>query len=134
MELPLSRSTGAAEAVAGGCPGLRLYTVARSTAGTPQTDARGAWQVCDAEAAAPFSAVAYHFGMQLHRALGVPVGLIHASWGGTPAEAWTSREALVAELLLRPMVDAFDSALRDPAVSGGGAQARRMEAATSRST
>jgi sialate O-acetylesterase len=44
----------------------------------------------------------------------VKVGLIHSSWGGTPAEAWTSREALQAEPSLRPMVADFDAALRDP--------------------
>jgi sialate O-acetylesterase len=41
-----------------------------------------------------FSAVAYHFGQSLQKSLKVPVGLIHTSWGGTPAEAWTSPEFL----------------------------------------
>ncbi len=43
-----------------------------------------------------FSAVAYHFGRNLQPSLDVPVGLIHTSWGGTPAEAWTSQETLAA--------------------------------------
>jgi sialate O-acetylesterase len=39
-----------------------------------------------------FTAVGYFFGRDLERARHVPIGLIHSSWGGTPAEAWT-REA-----------------------------------------
>src|SRR5438034_1071271 len=41
-------------------------------------------------------AVAYYVGREVQQALGVPVGLIHTSWGGTPAQAWTSKEALSA--------------------------------------
>ncbi len=54
-----------------------------------------------------------YFGRELHHALGVPVGLIQTTWGGTPAEAWTPREALVAEPSLKPMVDAMDLAMHD---------------------
>ena len=74
-----------------------------------------------------FSAVAFYFGQDLHRALGVKVGLVHSSWGGTPAEAWTSREALAAEPSLRPMVADFDAALNDPGrAEGVRGAARRL--------
>ncbi|MDZ7725337.1 MAG: hypothetical protein U5R06_21590 [candidate division KSB1 bacterium] len=53
---------------------------------------------------ADFSAVGFFFGRHLHEHLDVPVGLIHSSWGGTPAEAWTSKEALVSDSLLKPLV------------------------------
>ena len=116
MELPLWRSQGADEAIAAGCPGLRLFLVAHASTATPGTDVEGRWQVCNAETAAAFSAVAFHFGRDVHRALGVPVGLIQAAWGGTPAEAWTPREALLAQPPLRELVDALDTATKDPAV------------------
>jgi len=45
-----------------------------------------------------FSAIGYFFGRDLHQALNVPIGLIHTSWGGTPAESWTSEEMLRARL------------------------------------
>jgi sialate O-acetylesterase len=51
------------------------------------------WQVCVPETARKFSAAAYFFGRELHRSLGVPVGLVVAAAGGTPAEYWIPREA-----------------------------------------
>jgi sialate O-acetylesterase len=114
MELPLHRSTGAVEATAGGCAGMRLFLVDQKVASAPAAEPGGKWQACDANTAAGFSAVAFHFGRELHRALGVPVGLIQAAWGGTPAEAWTPRATLTAEPSLRPMVDELDRALADP--------------------
>src|SRR6185436_12729790 len=116
MEFPLQRSKGGADHAALGCSGLRLFTVVSSTAAAPVTDLRGEWRACDAENAAAFSAVAFHFGRELHRALGIPVGIVQAAVGGTPAEAWTPRGALRAEATLQPMVDALDRALNDTAL------------------
>jgi sialate O-acetylesterase len=126
MEFILARSKGADQAVGSGCPGLRLFTVAKATAGSPKTDVSGAWQVCDADTAKDFSAVAFYFGQEVHRVLGVPVGLIHTSWGGTPAEAWTSREALLADASLKPMIEALDATAHD---AGARAEAARKVAA-----
>ena len=97
MEFPLRRASGADEAVADGCAGLRLFLEPQQTAAAPATKLAGEWQPCNRDTAAEFSAVAFHFGRQIHRALGVPVGLIQSAWGGTPAEAWTPRAALLAE-------------------------------------
>ncbi len=77
-------------------PDIRLFTVKKETAATPQIDCTGQWQVSTPESIVPFSAVAFYFGRALHEKLDVPIGLIHSSWGGTPAEAWTSAEALRA--------------------------------------
>jgi sialate O-acetylesterase len=76
---------------------LRTFTVGRKVADAPQSDVSGgAWESATAQARGRFSAVGYYFGRALRQARGVPVGLIHASWGGTPAEAWTSQSALEA--------------------------------------
>ena len=123
MAFPLARSTGAEQAVEGGCPGMRLFAVTHATAGSPKSEVEGEWQVCDAKTAREFSAVAFHFGQDLHRALGVPVGLVHSSQGGTPAEAWTSREALTAEPSLKPIVDAMDLSLSDEATRAAATRA-----------
>ena len=53
-----------------------------------------------------FTAVGYYFGLELRRRLGVPIGLIHASYGGTPAEPWVSREGLNKDPGLKAMADA----------------------------
>jgi sialate O-acetylesterase len=115
MQLPLTRSHGGAQVAAAGCSGLHLFMVAQVTSAEPKAEVEGKWRACDAAAAAEFSAVAFHFGRELHRALGIPVGLVQAAWGGTPAEAWTPREALLADPALRPTVDAYDLSTRDPA-------------------
>ena len=73
-------------------PRIRMLTVKRSTALEPLEEIEGAWQVCSPETAGTFSAVAYYFARDLHAELGVPVGIINSSWGGTRAQAWTSVE------------------------------------------
>lgn len=69
---------------------LRMFTVARKFALEPQDDCVGSWQLSSPSTAGEFSATAFFFGKQLQEKLQVPVGLIHTSWGGTPAEAWVS--------------------------------------------
>lgn len=52
------------------------------------------WQVCSPTTVGNFSAVGYFFARQLHRTLGVPVGMINNAWGGSACEAWINRETL----------------------------------------
>ena len=74
-------------------PQLRMFTDASGAATEPQERGKGSWVVSTAESVGPFSATAYFFGRDLHAKLGVPVGLVHSSVGGTPIEAWTSMDA-----------------------------------------
>ena len=64
-----------------------------------------------------FSAVALAFGRELHSRLNVPIGLIQSSWGGTRAEAWTSRDALNSSVALKPLVDSYLTESRDYAAN-----------------
>ena len=97
MEMQLRSTFEAKQAIAASeYPKIRLFTVAKATATGPLDKVRGEWKICGPETVPGFSAVAYYFGRDLQKALGVPVGLIHTSWGGTPAQAWTSQEALEA--------------------------------------
>src|SRR5471032_2855629 len=75
--------------------------------------ARGLWLPASKTTIGSFSAVALAFGREVHEKLGVPVGLIHASWGGTRAEAWTSRPALTANPALKPVLDAYLAGIQD---------------------
>jgi sialate O-acetylesterase len=108
--------TRAEEIAAAGHPQIRLFTVPVRAELTPQPDVTGAWKVCSPESMAEFSAVGYYFGRHLHRELGIPVGLINTSLGGTPCESWTSREALLSKPVLRPMIEIMDALLADPEI------------------
>jgi sialate O-acetylesterase len=93
-------------------PSICLFTVPARSASEPMEDlvptpatanpengaaAAGRWHVCGPDSAGPFSAVAYFFGRDLQRSLGVPVGLIHASYGGSPVGQWISARAVAED-------------------------------------
>jgi sialate O-acetylesterase len=112
MEWPLVNTTDGAEAVAQAKnPEIRLFTVEKHTSTSPLTDVEGHWVVTTPDDAAHFSAVGYFFGRELYEHLKVPIGLINSSWGGTPAEAWTSHEALLSSPELKPILDRYESSL-----------------------
>jgi sialate O-acetylesterase len=92
-------------------PRIRLFTVAKRPAAVPLHTVHGSWLECGPQTVANFSAVGYFFGRDLQKARNVPVGLIHTSWGGTPAESWTSKPALEAESALKYMADRQAQAL-----------------------
>jgi sialate O-acetylesterase len=113
MAFALSRATNADAAIAGAKDSqLRLFTVPHGASDTPVSEVSGSWVESSPETAAKFSAVAWFFGRDLRRALKVPVGLIHSSVGGTPAEAWTSRAGLEADPELRPILERQAEAVR----------------------
>jgi len=73
---------------------IRHFNVDIRTAEGPQLDVSGKWVVCTPETVMDFTAIGYIFGKEIHQNMKTPVGLINSTWGGTPAEAWTPREAL----------------------------------------
>ena len=85
---------GDIEAAASKLPNLRLIKVPQVGTQELQNDFKGQWRASAADSASSFSAVGFFFGRYLHRILGVPVGLIDNSWGGSAAEAWIRRETL----------------------------------------
>lgn len=114
MAWPVRRAANAQEEIADSDhPRLRLFTVPHRVSGEPLANVPGRWSAAGPDTVPPFSAVAYFFGRELHRAYGIPVGLIHASWGGTPAEAWTPEATLRSDEALLPIVERWEQALRD---------------------
>jgi sialate O-acetylesterase len=82
---------GSTEAIATSSnPKIRLFTVEHKTSLTPLDDFTGKWLECLPENVAEFSATAWFFGQMIHKVMGVPVGLIVSSWGGTRIEPWIS--------------------------------------------
>ena len=114
MEMGVGGCNNAAKEIAAAkYPQIRLFTVEKAKAAQPAADVKGNWTPCSPQNVGErgFSAAAYFFGRQLHKELKVPIGLIHTSWGGTPAEFWTSRKALEANPALKPLAQGESSCL-----------------------
>lgn len=101
MEWPMRASFNPEADIAGSAnPNLRLFQVTKRRSPKVQTDldyAAHAWAPASPESVRNFSAVGYYFGRTLEASLrekGVPVGIIHTSWGGSPAEVWMRSEVL----------------------------------------
>jgi len=106
MQWTVSNSNNPEEEIAAAnYPNIRLFYVPRTVALEPQDDCKADWKECSPETIGGFSAVAYFFGRTLNRELNVPIGLIHTSWGGTPAESWTRREILESDDKFIPIVE-----------------------------
>ncbi len=114
MEMPLAAVSNAytgisdsdTEIAAANYPDIRLFQVGNYSSqeplddveegivmyGVPVSDCK--WKPCTPETIPHFSSTAYFFAAELYRQLGVPIGIIDASWGGTSAEAWTPLSGL----------------------------------------
>lgn len=114
MEWPLNKSfQPEADIAAATNAQIRLFLVPKNKSDAPTTRIKSGWVVCSPEAIPGHSAVGYYFGRDLQQARKVPVGLIESYWGGSPAEAWTSRETLE----MRPryqteILDAYPEAVK----------------------
>lgn len=116
MEFQVKRANNApAEKAAANSPQMRVFRVSRLVAPTPQLVARGSWKPVTPETIGDVSAVGYYFGRKLHQELGVPIGLIDSAWGGTPAEAWVSPQALGTLPDFRQPLENWRNALANPA-------------------
>jgi len=107
MGLPLLMTrNGADVAKTANSPDIRFFTVAGHPAYRPANVVGGQWSVVTPQTANWVSAVAYYFARKVQAEMHVPIGLVLDNLGGTPAEAWTSTEAL------RPLKD-FDVPLAE---------------------
>jgi sialate O-acetylesterase len=98
-------ANGEAATAAANHPLLRLFNVSRAVAFKHASPPLGRWRACTPESVKEFSAAGYYFGVELQKELGVPVGLINSSYGGSQAEAWTPVDYLLASPDLRPTVE-----------------------------
>ncbi|HPO16282.1 MAG TPA: sialate O-acetylesterase [Candidatus Hydrogenedentes bacterium] len=114
MQWTVSNSNNAAQEIANAnYPSIRLFDVERTVATQPKDNCNGSWKVCSPESIPEFSAVLYYFGRELFTVLRVPMGLIHTSWGGTPAESWASRPTLASDPDLNVIVQRWDKILAE---------------------
>lgn len=96
LEFELHRTTDASEAIANAnYPGIRYFEVPRKMSSQEATNTNGGeWKISTPQTAAKFSGVAYHFAKNVHERLGIAVGIVEASWGGTAIDTWQSSRAL----------------------------------------
>jgi sialate O-acetylesterase len=125
----LSCLDGQAEATAADHPQIRLLRVPKRIELMPQEELESAWELCTPESISKpgwggFSAAAYYFGRHIQQQIGVPVGLIQTCWGGTPAETWTSSEALASSSTFAPRIEEMAAfiANREAALAAFSAQ------------
>ncbi len=98
MELRVPRTLNADQEIADAhYPLIRQFRVARNIAQTPQTQLKGDWVEAVPATVDQFSAVGYYFARDLYNKLNVPIGIIHASYGGTPAQSWTPAQTLATD-------------------------------------
>lgn len=87
---------------------IRFFYPQHWVAQTPQDKCEGSWSICTKDQVRHASAVAYFFGRELRKSLDCPIGLIVSSWGGTTAEAWTRRKALLGKPELQHFAEQLD--------------------------
>ncbi len=130
MEWPVSASLNPAEEIAAAnYPAIRQMKVGRLTAATPRDEVESAWQVCSPETVGGFTAAGYFMARELHRELGVPVGLINSSWGGTRIEPWTPLEGFARVPALAAIHEQVSGTLPDQERYRAALQAHRDEVA-----
>lgn len=106
MKLPLEDTENAATAIAeANFPDIRYFAVPQRLSPTPARDLPGgAWQHCNPDVVADFSALAYYFGRDIHLRTGLPIGIIEAAWGSTRIETWMSPDALADDPEAGPII------------------------------
>ncbi|MEI7437962.1 MAG: hypothetical protein WCL16_14245, partial [bacterium] len=114
MEMRLQDAeNGLADAALASDPCLRFLTIPRRVELTPLTSIGGlCWEECRSETAASFSALAYYCARALRKTHPeIPLGLISASVGATPGEAWLPRAVLESEPVFAPYLERWQRSL-----------------------
>lgn len=110
MAMTLAKTAGGSEATESATdPELRVFLLRPQAVSplAPLNDCRGQWEHALPSTVGKVSAVGYFFARRLREEVDIPIGLVHSAWGGTLAEQWTSRKALVENKETRPLWEAF---------------------------
>jgi hypothetical protein len=97
MEFAVHASTNAMGATYGARnDSIRYLNVQKTSAATPQEEIKGpvAWTPLTAETVGDASAVCYYMARSLQARYKIPVGFVHASWGGTTIQGWIGANSL----------------------------------------
>ncbi len=94
-------NNAAEEIINANYPMIRFFSVYHATSKYPQDHFTGEWTACTSESMRNFSVLAYLYARKLYETLGVPIGVINSSWGGTPAETWMPEDVIKKDDFLR---------------------------------
>ncbi len=89
-------------------PNIRLFGMKRAYSIEPESSCDGNWVACSPQNARLFSAAGYFFAKALYEKLKVPIGMIHASWGGTAIESWMGKKELAAIDAYHPILQKME--------------------------
>lgn len=99
MEWTVRQAANAPQEIAAAhFPLIRHIKIERTVADAPaDTVKTGGWQPTTPQTVGAFTAVGYFFARDVHQKIGIPIGLINSTWGGTPVESWMSPAALASD-------------------------------------
>lgn len=101
-----------AEIASGDYPMLRCFTVKVKYTVEPLDDVEGDWKVATPETVGSFTAAGYFFARELHKRLGVPIGIIDSSLSGSGAIPWVRRAELAANPEFAPLLEQVESGVQ----------------------
>lgn len=114
MEWPVNQAQNYnEEAAAATHPTIRQFKIPRKASDTPQDNLNGTWITCSPATVGAFTATGYFFARELSKELGVPVGIINTSFGGTPVESWMSAAALQGNPDFAIVANRWEKVLQD---------------------
>lgn len=113
MEFAVAGATDFSVATSEPNPQIRHFYVSHVSSETPRSDPGGTWTQADPAHVGGFTAVGYWFARELNKALGVPIGILHSSWGGTPAESWIRRDTLKKNKEFAVIAERYEKGLPD---------------------
>ncbi len=121
MELPVSAAGDAWNEINNGAPNdtIRMATIEKADARRPAADFKTSpiWKSTNKDTVGAFSAACFYFARELQKTTKVPMGLVHASWGGSGIEAWMSPTALRKVGGYDEAITTLDLSLTDPAAA-----------------
>jgi sialate O-acetylesterase len=105
MEWPVAACNCPDDVSAADYPLIRHIKVPHKPSAEPLDNFQGSWATCSPQTVPGFTAVGYFFARELHKELGVPIGLVNSSWGGTRVEPWTPPCGFAAVPELKEMAE-----------------------------
>jgi len=109
MEL-INVKNGKAELASCANQNIRFYQVVKRAVVDDdylREEAASRWQICAPDTAAMLSAAAYFFARKINADIGIPIGIINCSWGGTSISTWMSREQLIRSRAGQKFIDDY---------------------------